>query len=309
MIRLLDFVSINASEIMFSTPEIGTSGAMAYVVYDTSTGTANMSDYITWRTPTFTSTGSATNVYFSATNATLFPSYLQTTAPIVDYTTLDPALFKVMSFTEYSILQQLLVRLDLVRRRLPNPGYTVTSTNSVGQNGTVSMSGGFEKKFSIDELSTIIEGSIIELNWTSPMTYFWPVFMAAGQEVQNSPYSRTYGLPYAMIDLVVQGAILRALVAWGILEIDMSFSTSDSGLQITFDRVAHVKGWHDTLLQDYTRQKDLFKMNYANHSGIGIGSTPYALQGIFGSAINNVSAGGGNLSMTSLLGWQMARPL
>lgn len=304
MIRLLDVVSRNATEVMFKTPEISTVDTIPYVVYDTSTGVANMEDYIGWRSLTFTSTGS-TDLYFKIDNTNLYPSYLD---PITDYSTLRPALFKVMSFTEYNILQHVLTRLDLVRRRLPNPGYTVSSTNSVGQNGTVSMSGGFDKKFSVTELVQMIEGAIIEINWTSPMTYFWPLYMTAAQEVQTNPYSRSEGLPFAMVDLITQGAILRALVAWGILEIDMSFSTSDSGLQITFDRVAHVKGWHDSLLMDYQKQKDLFKMNFANHSGVGIGSTPYALQGIFGTALNNVSSGG-NLSMTSLLGWQMARPL
>jgi hypothetical protein len=304
LIRLLDVVSRTATEVIFKTPEISNVDTIPYIVYDTSTGVVNMEDYVAWRSLTFTSTGS-TDLYFRINNTCLYPSYLD---PITDYTTLRPALFKVMSFTEYNILQHVLTRLDLVRRRLPNPGYTVSSTNSVGQNGTVSMSGGFDKKFAVTELVQMIEGAIIEINWTSPMTYFWPLYMTAGQEAQTNPYSRSEGLPFAMVDLITQGAILRALAAWGILEIDMSFSTSDSGLQITFDRVQHVQSWHSALLADYQKQKDVFKMNFANHSGVGIGSTPYALQGIFGTALNNVSAGG-NLSMTSLLGWQMARPL
>ena len=308
MVRLLDFISITATEITFSSPEVTSPDSMTYIVYDTSTGTMNMEDYVVWRATTFTSTGS-TDGYFTISNTNLFPSYVSITNPITSYLTLNPALFKVMTYTEYTILQQVLTRIDLVRRRLPNPGYTVASTNSVGQNGAVSMSGGFDKKFAVDELSQIIDGSIIELNWTSPMTYFWPTFSSADQEKTNNPYRKSTGLPFTMVDLIVQGAILRVLVAWGILEIDMSFSTSDSGLSITFDRVGHVQSWHSALLQDYQAQKEKFKMNYANHAGVGIGSTPYALQGIFGTAMNNVSAGGGNLSMTSLLGWQMARPI
>jgi hypothetical protein len=304
VIRLLDIVSITTTEIIFKTPEISSPDVVPYVVYDTSTGVINMEDYIGWRSVTFTSTGN-TDLYFKINNTNLYPSYSD---PITDYTTLRPSLFKVMSFTEYNILQHVLTRLDLVRRRLPNPGYTVSSTNSVGQDGTVSMSGGFDKKFAVTELVQIIEGSIIEINWTSPMTSFWPQYMTINQEKQTNPYSRSEGLPFAMVDLITQGAILRALVAWGILEIDMSFSTSDSGLQITFDRVGHVQSWHNALLMDYQKQKDVFKMNFANHSGVGIGSTPYAIQGLFGTALNNVSQGG-NLSMTSLLGWQSARPL
>lgn len=308
MVRLLDFVSIGTTGITFSSPEVTSPDSMAYVVYDTSTGTMNMEDYVVWRATTFTSTGS-TNGYFTINNTNLFPSYVALTNPIANYTTLNPALFKVMTYTEYTILQQVLTRIDLVRRRLPNPGYTITSINSVGQNGTVSMSGGFDKKFAVEELTQMIELSTVQINLTSPMTYFWHTFTSASQESVSNPYARSTGLPFTFIDLIVQGVILRALVAWGILEIDLSFSTSDSGLSITFDRVGHVQSWHNQLLQEYEKQTALFKMNYANHAGVGIGSTPYALQGIFGTAMNNVSAGGGNLSMTSLLGWQMARPL
>jgi hypothetical protein len=148
----------------------------------------------------------------------------------------------------------------------------------------------------------MIEGAIIEINWTSPKTTFWPTFMTADMEKINNPYQRTSGLPHDMTDLVIQGTVLRALVSWGLLEVDLSFSTTDSGLSITFDRGSQVKGWHDTLFQNYLNDKKLFKWNHANHSGVGVGTYPYAAYGIYGTMLNNVQIGGA-LSLSSLMGW------
>lgn len=303
MLRLVDIQEKNSSNIIFSSPEVLVDDVLTYVIYDTSTGYTTLEDYVTWRTPTSTTVGIDDKTYTINDNV-LFPSY-QTG---VDYSQLSNRLLYTMSFSEITILQHVITRIDSIRKRLPNPSYSIDSTNSVGQNGTVSMSGGFDKKFSIAELMQMIEGSIAEINWTSPKTSFWPIFMSTEAEKQTNPYLKNTGIPFDMFDLIVQGAVLRAMVAWGILEIDLSFNISDNGLNISFDRVSAIQGWRTTLLTEYKEQKGQFKWKYANHAGVGVGTIPYSMQGLLGIAINNV-ASNGSLAMSSLLGWQVHKPI
>lgn len=298
MLRLVDVIELETDHVTFQTQEVNVSNLVPYIVYDTSTGVSNIRDYVGWRSLTITSTG-YNGSWFSIDNTNLYPKYSESLA---DYSNLDPLLLKIMTFPEYNILIQSLSRIDLVRRRLPNPGHTLSSTNAVGENGVVSFSGGYEKKFTLDEMRQWIEGSIIEINWSSPSTSFWPGFMSQDAEVQYNPYLRDEGIPFDMIDIIVQGVVLRALNSWGLMEIDLSFSINDSGLSITYDRGPQVKGWHDTLFQNYVQQKSQFKMNYANHAGVGLGTFPWGAGFIFGTAFNNVQVGGA-LSMSSVLGW------
>jgi hypothetical protein len=303
MLRLVDVTSKTSTEIQFRTQEITTPDSVPYVLYDTSTGASYLQglieDYYGWRSlTTLTSTG-ASDVYFSINNANIYPSY---TDPLLDYTVLKPSLIKVMSYQEYVVIQNVLTRLDLVRRRYPNPGFAVSTTNSVGQDGTVSFAGGYEKKLTIGEIGQMMEGTIVEINATSPMTYFWPQFMSKESDPFSNPYGIVQGLPYDMVELIILGTLIRALMAIGILEVDISFSASESGLQITFDRASQIKGWRDALLTEYKETKAVFKWNYANHYGVGIGTTPWASQGLWGTLLNNVTYGG-SLAYTSIMGF------
>jgi len=306
MLRLVDFVERDTDHITFKSVEIP-DGGMAYVVYDTSTGNIDlMEDYVSWRVEATTEIEGVTleddERAYKINDSNIYPTYLD---GVTNYTSLNPRLFKTMTYIEYMILNDALMRIDTVRKRLPNPGFSVSTQNSVGQNGAVSFAGGYEKKFSIDELRQMIEGSIIEINWTSPMTEFWPMFLSLDQEKQPNPYIRNHGIPFDMVDLVVQGVVLRALVAWGLMEIDLSFSASDSGLQINFDRVSHVKNWHDSLLQNYVSQKSNFKMNYASFTGVGLGTIPWSAFGnLLSAGFNNVSYGG-QLAISSVTGWSI----
>jgi len=303
VLRLVDIQEKTSSNIVFSSPEVYVDDVLTYVIYDTSTGITAFDDYITWRTPTGTTDGVDDKTY-TINDSNLFPSYQSG----VDYSNLSDRLLYTMSFSELTILQHVLTRIDSIRKRLPNPSYSIDSTNAVGQDGTVSMAGGFDKKFSIQELMQMIEGSIAEINWTSPKTNFWPIFMTHDEERKTSPYLKNSGVPFDMFDLVVQGAVLRAMVAWGILEIDLSFNVSDSGLNISFDRVGAITGFRGSLLTEYNEQKGQFKWKYANHAGVGVGTIPYSMQGLLGIALNNV-ASNGSLAMSSLLGWQVHKPI
>jgi hypothetical protein len=299
MLRLVDVSTIETDSITFTSEEVTIEDLMVYVVYDTSTGVYTMEDYYGWRVPTAKTSTGATEVYYEINNSALYPSYSTT---ISDYTALRPALFRSMSYIEYTILQNVLIRIDLVRRRMPNPGYSLSSTNSVGQNGAVAYSGGFEKKLTVGEIMQMVEGAIVELNATPPLTSFWPAFLNSAADKKNNPYIANHGLPYDMMDVTVLGTVIRCLMALGLLEVDISFSTSDSGLQLTFDRVSHIKGWREALLQEYKDQKSLLKMNHANHSGVGVGTVPWASYGIWGTLMNNVQVGG-QLALNSVLGF------
>ena len=300
MLRLVDVTNRTSTGITFFTEEIKVDDVVPYVVFDTSTGTSinTMKDYYCWRPKTVKTSTGATDVNFIIDNTSIYPSY-ESGPP--DYSLLDPSLFRVMTFQEYQILQGVLIRLDLVRRRLPNPGTGISSTDGIGQDGVVSFAGGFEKKMTVGEIMQMMAGTIVELNASSPQTYFWPEFMALEDDKSSNPYLAK-GIPYDMVEIASIGTIIRCLVAIGILEVDISFTTSDSGLQLTFDRVGHVKTWYDAMLKEYEDAKVLFKMNHANHSGVGVGTVPWAAYGIWGTMMNNVTQGG-QLAFSSLLGF------
>jgi len=301
MIRLLDIVSKETTGIIFKSIELDSVDKVAYILYDTypEEAQSQLPDYITWRSLSELDTTLDT-VVFKATNSCLFPSY---TTPISDYLVLRDRGFKVLTFMEYEILQSLLTRLDLVRRRLPNPGSVISDTDGVGQGGVVSFAGGFDKKFSVDELMQFIEGALVEINIHPPAsTYYWYFTSVQEETVYTNPYSFYNGVPYKMFDLIIQGALIRALISWGILEVDIHFTASDSGLQITYDRASHVKGWHDTLLAEYAKQKDLVKWDCVNSYGVGVGTVPFAALGIIGAATNMIQEHG-VLPMNTLVGF------
>ncbi len=306
MLRFFDIDTIFGTEISFTTPDIKLSNYMAYVVYDTSTGVTTLQDYYTWRTPTLvTSTGGVVNDYsnFVISNDNLYPS----TTPIIgDYTALEPMYFSVMSYIEYYILMQVIKRIDLARRRLPSPGVVINSLDGYGNSeGTVSVAGGYFKKFSVEELMGYIEGALIEINIHPPATEFYWSFTSLASEKLTNPYQlqNFMGVPYKFVDLIVQGAVLRALIAWGILEVDLQFSTSDGGLQITYDKVSSVASWMDRLLAEFQKQKEFIKWDCVNSYGVGVGTLPFAATGMWGQAMNMIQQGG-TLSMQSMLGFQ-----
>jgi hypothetical protein len=301
MLRLVDITEREADHVSFDTEELAAADLVVYVVYDTSTGTSVnvMDDYIAWRA--ITTSSDSESAHFEINNDNLYPSYR---TEVVDYAGLNPQYFKVMTLQEYDILQDVLIRFDLVRRRMPNPGVTVESTDGVGENGVVAFSGGFWKKKTVDEIMRMIIGSMLELNGSPPRTSFWPVFSTLEADRVNNPYYTfdTAGIPGDMVELIKLGALIRCLISVGIMEVDISFTSSDSGLQLTFDRQSPIKGWHDALLAKYDKDKSLFKWNHANHAGVAVGTVPWAAYGIWGTLMNNVSQGG-QLAMSSILGF------
>jgi len=300
LLRLVDITNISASSISFRTPEIPDENYIPYVLYDTSTGIAGMEDYYGWRTTTTKTSTGATVVDFTISNSNKYPSY---SSDVTAYTSLSPKYLHVVSLLEYQMIQQMLTRIDMVRKRLPNPGVSVTGDSGYGEDGVVSHAGGFEKKFTIAEIMQFIEGALVEVNIHPPATAFYWTYTTVEKEQIANPYIlHENGVPYKMIDLVLQGAVIRALIAWGILEVDIHFTTSDNGLQITYDRVNYISSWFDRLLQNFDKQKDFIKWDCVNSYGYGVGSVAYAATGLVAQAAGMISANG-VLPMNSLMGF------
>lgn len=301
MLRLYDITARTSTGVSFSTYQMDAANQLAYVVYDTSTGIANMDDYYTWRTTTTANTLDPTQILFSIGNTNLYPSYID---PINDYRIFNPRLLNICTFQEVQLIESLITRIDMVRKRLPNPGRSITADSSVGQNGVVSHAGGFEKKFSLKELVQFIEGAIVEVNIHPPATQFYWWFTTVDSEKSTNPYNWTpaNGVPYKWMDLILQGAMIRALISWGILEVDVHFTTSDNGLSITYDRVNYVSSWFDRLLAEFKQQKDFIKWDSVNSMGVGVGSIAFAATGWLGQASGMISQNG-VLPMNSLMGF------
>ena len=300
MLRLVDITEQDTTHLKFETEEIRDEDMVAYVMYDTSTGIADMNDYYSWRAST-TSTGDSGIFALDIDNTTKYPKVED---DIGDYNIFDKKLFKVMTWAEYEVIQMLLTRIDLVRRRLPNPGVTISDTDNIGMGGVVSFAGGWDKKFTLEELRQMVDGALIEINIHPPTTEQWWAYTATDIDKISNPYIRTQtpGVLYETLDTLVLGALIRCLMAWGILEIDINFSTSDSGLTITYDRVGQISSWMQNLLSDYQERKYYLKMNSVNSFGVGVGSYPFAAMGWVGTAMNQVSQSG-ITPMSSMLGF------
>jgi len=299
MLRLIDITEQDLTHVTIATEEIENPDRVAYVMYDTSTGITDLKDYYSWRALT-TSTGDEDIFDIQIDNTNVYP---KTSGSITDYTVFDPALFKVMTWAEHYIIEMLLTRIDLVRRRFPNPGTTISDVDGVGEGGVVSFAGGWDKKFSLYELEQMVQGALIEINISPPTTEYWWQYVEESKDKLTNPYHRLMGgIPYEMVDLIVQGAVIRCLYAWGILEIDINFSTTDSGLSITYERVGNIASWMQNLLNSYKEQMYLVKMNSINSFGVGVGSYPFASMGWVGAALNQVTQSG-ITPLSSMLGF------
>lgn len=300
MLRLVNITERTSTGIVFQTEEIDEKDKVAYVMYDTSTGITTLKDYYSWRVIS-TSTGDSDVFELEIANTAKYPG---TEDNISNYSVFDSKLFKIMSWSEHEVIQMLLTRVDLIRRRFPNPGPTISDTDAIGQGGVVGFGGGWDKKFSLEELRQMIEGTLLEVNAHPPTTQYWWQYTDLDKDKTYNPYNRTEltGVPYQLFDLIVHGSVIRCLNAWGILEIDVNFSSSDSGLTITYDRVGHISSWMQNLLNEYEKMKTLIKMDYVNSYGVGVGTYPFAVSALWGAAMNMISQGG-TVPLSSMLGF------
>lgn len=221
-----------------------------------------------------------------ASNNGLYPI---TRPSIPDYTVLRDMQFNIMTDYEWRLIQSIFRLIDIVRRRHPNEG-----RRALG----MGFDGGYEKKFSIEELLDYIYQTVIEINLHNPMTRFWfrfPTFQNAINAVAN-PYHINQGVPAEWYEMIVKGATIKALIAKQIYEIDTNFTISDQGLSVTYDRDGKLSGVISALVTEFDAKKKAAKMNNLPHSGSGIGTYfgfgghPY-MQHILGNLTTNGALG------------------
>ena len=174
----------------------------------------------------------------------------------IDYNELAQSMFNLNTFYEYFVLQQLLLKIDLVSRRYPQT---------------------FPKTFAISELMVFIEATIAEINLYPPLTRFWFRFSeyAKERDINFNPYKLNAGIPFEWVSLTTDGAMIQALTALGILETNINFNYSDQGINVQYNIVDPLNRWYESILKTYTDQRDRMKKNYFNM--IATGTTPFAV--------------------------------
>lgn len=213
---------------------------------------------------------------------------------IPDYTVFRDMQFNIMTDYEWRLVQSIFRLIDIVRRRHPNEGRRVLG---------MGFDGGYEKKFSIEELLDYIYQTVIEINLHNPMTRFWfkfPTFQNSISAVAN-PYHINQGIPAEWYEMIVKGATIKALIAKQLYEIDTNFTISDQGLSVTYDRDGKLSGVISALVTEFDAKKKAAKMNNLPHAGsgtgtyFGFGGHPY-LQHIMSNLTTN-----GTLGLSSLV--------
>ena len=277
-----------------------------YVVYDqTESEVSNLNDYYYWRV--LAEDGDPDSKFkLVIKNDKTFPNIPSN--HITDYTTLNTGSFYLVSKEELGILKNLSDRVDLIRKRLPTPGSIINDTDGVGDGGVVGFSGGYFKKFTIGELLRFIQGTLIEINLQPPTTSFWWRFLKDEADKVFNPYQREGhgGIPFRLTELVSEGSVLRALYAWEMLEIDISSVSSSSGLSITYDRSSKVGGLTSKLVSNYINNKKLYKMDFVNSYGVGVGTYYFGVGGVFGRMLGMIEQAG-TIPMNSMLGFGAAQ--
>lgn len=308
MVRLFDTIATSTGSGIYGARDFDRPMCPVFVVYDTptegqlyetSTGMVALPDYLSWKCftqavksstlPTAvninslyrykTSTGevdalglpltpfgtvavrpSSTINVIKIQNECMFTN--QTFREIGSYADLYETNLHMMTELEFKVLKQLITQLDKVRRHYPTK---------------------FEKKYSIEELLVCMEAALVDINITSPVTQFWWTFVpaTAGQTQINPMNAPNAGVPEIMFNLLVQGALIHALITKGILEVDLNFNYSDSGLTLTYDNASQYSSWYDRLTQAYTQQKTIMKQHWRPR-GMGIGTIPEFGFGWFG---------------------------
>jgi len=299
MVRMFDTFNQTSTGLGFVAREFNEENLGVFVVYDTPVNDeTNYQDYFIWNACTVTtSTGiiedplalmtpyqavppspitpsteddsnTEVNVILLDNNS-LFTNRRQ--APEIDYSQLLDQNFHLMTPIEFRLLRQLIARLDMVRSRYPNR---------------------FEKKFTVEEYLIFLEAALVDINLTPPVSRFWWFFTStpdATQQYQYNPMMQqngAWGVPEILHTLLIEGAMIHALIAKGILEVDLSFSYSDQGLSLTYDNSSAYSSWYDRMAQRYTEKKKIMKQNF-RPKGLGIGTIPEFGIGWFG-ALNSM---------------------
>ena len=106
-----------------------------------------------------------------------------------------------------------------------------------------------KRKYTNIELDTYIKNALWDMNGTPPAFTYFTV-----EDWENSvPEWKS---------LIVQGAMIFAMISQGMFEIGKEFSYSDNGISVTIDRSAKYQSLANMLLQSYQKQKEGVKRAY-----------------------------------------------
>jgi len=80
-------------------------------------------------------------------------------------------------------------------------------------------------------------------------------------------------------DLLLTGGQIYSAISQGLMEVGKEFNYSDNGISITISRSGSYKGFADSLLTNYTKQRDRVKLNLImTFSGAGLITNPMAFK-------------------------------
>lgn len=106
-------------------------------------------------------------------------------------------------------------------------------------------------RYTDQDIIRYLDRAMQDINGGQPLTHFTIFDFATNQD--NT--------------LIIDGAIVFAMIAEGILQLANQVSYSDSGLSISmFDKSQIYQGWAGFLLQNYMQAKSEFKQGYLGQS-------------------------------------------
>ena len=106
-----------------------------------------------------------------------------------------------------------------------------------------------KRRWTDTELNVFIENALWDINSTPPATTYFTL----ETWYSNIPDWKT---------IIIEGAMIFALIAQGVLEIAKEFSYSDNGIAVTIDRSAKYQSLSQMMLTMYDKRKQLLKNAY-----------------------------------------------
>jgi hypothetical protein len=98
------------------------------------------------------------------------------------------------------------------------------------------------------DIAEYIENSLREFNATSPTT---------GIHLETMG-----GILSIYKEVLIEGAVIQALIAQGLLAVDQDFAYNDNGISLNIDHSAKLQSWYTTLLAQYVAKKKQYKINF-----------------------------------------------
>ena len=99
--------------------------------------------------------------------------------------------------------------------------------------------------FTSIDVAEYIQNALRDFNATTPTT-----------EIMLEEINEVYK------EVLVQGSVIQALIAQGLLAVDQDFQYNDNGISLSVDHNTKLMGWYQTLLQSYITKKAQYKLNY-----------------------------------------------